>query len=143
MALTAHIAPYLKIDAPRTSKPFIAVAQCPALPKKISAQNAQTEPFYSTYRLVRSRSSQKPHPFGAQEGAPRVSALAIGEVYSRKLFQFPVIFNNDRELHEAVDWGALAADVPEKPVFGNGRNVLYLDGHFAFETTLKFLDGFK
>jgi prepilin-type processing-associated H-X9-DG protein len=144
MPLTAHLAPYLGIDAPRLSKPFVAIAQCPGFPKKINSQNAQSAPFYSTYRLVLSKGdlSRRPHPFGGAEGARVVSALSVEEIYGHPASNFPVIFNLDKETHQQPGTD-LGDDVPDRPVFGKGRNVLYLDGHVAFEPDLQFLEDLR
>lgn len=142
MALTGHLAPYLGVEAPRLTKPFISVAQCPAFPKKINAETAEAEPFFSTYRLVMGRGAA-PNPFGGAENARRISALAINDLYGRPSSKLPIIFNLDKESHYQADTSSLGTDFPDRSVFETGRNVLFLDGHVSFEPDLEFLSGLR
>lgn len=141
-SLTGRLAPYLGINASRLTRVFIPVAQCPAYPVKLSPEKAQTTPDFPTYRLVFSPTSKLPSPFGGTANAQRVSALAVKEIYNLSPSKLPIIFNQDKESYYTSTPPA-GVVVPDKPVFGNGRNVLFLDGHIGYETNLDFLNGLK
>lgn len=137
-SLGGHLAPYLIENAPETGAVFIPQLQCPAWPVQITAEEAlkDTGTWHNTYRLVLGALG-KPNPFGGAAGSQRFSVIALPDVFELPPTKIPIIYNLDREL---PFWGNDPV-TPEKPVFGRGRNVLYLDGHVGFEVGLDFLAG--
>ena len=144
-SLGGHLAPYLGINVESGTRVFIEVLECPGWPQKISPEEALASgaTAYRTYRLVLGGLGN-PNPFGGREQnnqgeetlPQRVSTME--QVFEREMNNLPIIFNRDLQL--PWDHGGFA---PERPVYGSGRNVLYLDGRVAFETGLDFLEGFR
>jgi len=135
-SLGGHLASYLKNESHSAELVYLPVLHCPAWPEKINPQEAVALPpvWYNTYRLVLGAPG-KVNPFGGASGRPKLSALNIGRDFGRTPAKFPVVFNLDQDL----PYPGEVPQIPERPVFLTGRNVLFLDGHVGFETDLEFL----
>lgn len=147
--LSGHLAPYLdtSIQPEANSggeKVFIESLLSPAWPEAPSPAEmaANDAPNVNSYRLVLGGLG-KTNPFGGKETNSRGEEVHEQSIYNLiNVFdldnsEFPILYNHDQGLPFSQP-GA-----PEQPFYGEGRNVLYLDGHVTFETDLEFLDGFR
>lgn len=134
--LSGHLARYLGHDTPSmTEKVFVPEFQCPAYPSQLTAAEALEAGAgnHITYRLVYRLNSSIPLLFG-NATTPPLKLSALESATGEGLATIPLLFNMDQGL--PLYHGS---DVPQVPVHGAGRNVLFFDGRVSFEKDNEFL----
>ena len=142
--LSGHLGPYLGYKPDAGKKVLMDVFLSPAWPEQPTRAEATSDEAGSlnAYRLVLGGLG-KPSPFGGKTSDSSgnvvndLRVVNLTKVFDLTESEFPIVYNHDQELPFSQP-GA-----PEKPFYGDGRNVLYLDGHVSYETDLDFLQGFR